>query len=162
MKKLIIISLTSFFIVLFQHSVYAQTNTDSPINSGMTLELKNDTIFFSTGLKLLVGQQLIIGNPAGEAGQYRSIISNKAAIVPSIWGQDTRFENAIENYVDSKKNKEKVKASLIPGNLLTIKKMGFSKTGKPYFYIVSLSSDSGGYNCDIKLALVLKELFLKQ
>ena len=124
----------------------------------MTLELKNDTLFSNTGLKFFVGQKLIIGNASGEAGQYRSIISRKAAIVPSIWGQDRRFENAIENYVDSKKNKEKVKNSLIPGNLLTIKRMGFSKTGKPYFYIVSLSSDSDDYNCDIKLALLLKEL----
>ena len=109
MKKLIIISLISFFLVLSRNSVHGQTNIDSLINSGMTLELKNDTLFSNTGLKFFVGQKLIIGNASGEAGQYRSIISKKAAIVPSIWGQDKRFENAIENYVDSRKNKEKVK-----------------------------------------------------
>jgi len=127
----------------------------------MTLELKNDTLFSSTGLKFYIGQKLIIGNAAGQDGQYRSIISKKAAVVPSIWGQDERYENAIENYVDSKKNKAKVKATLIPGNILTIKRLGFSKTGKPHFYFVSLISDSYGYSCDIKLALLLKELLLQ-
>lgn len=161
MKKLIIISLASYFIIFFNNSVYGQTNMDSLINGGMTLELKNDTLFSNTGLKFFVGQKLIIGNASGEAGLYRSIISKKAAIVPSIWGQDKRFENAIENYVDSKKNKEKVKNSLIPGNLLTIKGIGLWKNSKPHFYIVSLSSDSDGYSCDIKLALILKELLLQ-
>ena len=146
---------------MFPNLIHAQTNTDSLINGRMTFEFKNDTLFSNTGLKLFVGQKLVIGNASGEAGQYRSIISKKAAIVPSIWGQDKRFENAIENYVDSKKNKEKVKTSLIPHNLLTIRGIGFSKTGKPYFYIVSLSSDSDGYSCDIKLALLLKELLLQ-
>ena len=162
MRKLIIISLGSFSLVLLRNSVSGQTSTDSLLNNGMTLELKNDTLLSKTGLRLFIGQKLIIGNPSGEAGQYRSIISKKAAIVPSIWGKDKRFENAIENYVDSKKNKEKVKNSLLPGNLLTIKKMGFSKTGKPHFYMVSLSSESDDYNCDIRLALLLKELLLQQ
>jgi hypothetical protein len=161
MKKLIIISLASFFSVFFCNSVFGQTNTDSLINGGITLELKNDTLFSNTGLKFFVGQKLIIGNASGEAGQYRSIISKKAAIVPSIWGQNKRFENAIENYVDSKKNKEKVKNSLIPGNSLTIKRIGLWKESKPHFYIVSLSSDLDGYSCDIKLALILKELLLQ-
>ena len=150
-----------FFIVFFSASLYGQPKAVTLIKSDMTLELKNDTLFSNTGLKFFIGQKLIIGNASGNAGQYRSIISKKAAIVPSIWGQDKRFENAIENYVDSKKNKEKVKASLITGNLLTIKRMGFSKTGKPYFYIVSLASNTDGYSCDIKLALVLKELLLQ-
>ncbi len=127
----------------------------------MTLELKNDTLFSNTGLKIIIGQKLVIGNASSGTGHYRSIISKKAAIVPSIWGQDKGFENAIENYVDSKKNKEKLKNSLIPGNLLTIKRTGFSKTGKPHFYIVSLSSGSDDYKCDIKLALLLKELLLE-
>lgn len=160
MKKLIIISTASLFIVFFSNSIYGQTYTDS-INSSMTLELKNDTLFSNTGLKFFIGQKLIIGNAAGNTGQYRSIVSKKAAIVPSIWGQDKRFENAIENYVDSKKNKEKLKKSLIPGNLLTIKRIVLSKTAKPHFYFVSLASDSDGYNCDIKLALMLKELLLQ-
>ena len=151
-----------FFGVFFSGSLYGQKNSDGLITNNMMFEWKNDTLLSSTGLKLFIGQKLAIGNAAGEAGQYRSIISNKAAIVPSIWGQDIRYENAIENYVDSKKNKEKVKKILVPGNLLIINKIGFSKTGKPYFYIVSLSSDTNGYNCDIKLALILKELLFQQ
>ncbi len=161
MKKLIITFLALYFIILINNSVYGQTNTNSLINSGMTLELKNDTLFSSTGLKFFAGQKFIIGNAAGDAGQYRSIISSKAAIVPSIWGQDRRYENAIENYVDSRKSKEKVKNSLIPGNVLIIKRMGLWKNSKPHFYIVSLSSGTDGYSCDIKLALMLKELLLQ-
>jgi hypothetical protein len=160
MNKIFNRTLLLFFIVFFSHTIYGQTK-ETLINNDMTLELKNDTLFSNTALKFFVGQKLIIGNASGAAGQYRSIISKKAAIVPSIWGQDKRFENAIENYVDSKKNKEKVKKSLVPSNLLTIKKIGFSKSGKPYFYIVSLSSDTDAYNCDIKLALILKELLLQ-
>lgn len=127
----------------------------------MTLELKNDTLFSNTGLYFFVGQKLIIGNAAGESGYYRSVIYKNAAIVPSIWGQDMRYENAIENHVNKKKSREKVKSTLLPGNLLTVKKISFCKTGKPYFYLVSLSSDSDSYNCDVKLALVLKELLLQ-
>jgi hypothetical protein len=127
----------------------------------MRFELKDDTLYSSTGLKIFVGQKLIIGNASGEEGQYRSIISNKAAIVPSIWGQDKRYENAIENYVDSKKNKEKLRKFLVPGIPLTIKGIVLSKTGKPHFYMVGLSSDSERCQADIKLALVLGELLLQ-
>jgi len=109
------------FIIFFSFSIYGQTNSDALINNNMLFELKNDTLFSNTGLKIFIGQKLMIGNAAGEAGQYRSVISSKAAIVPSIWEQDLRDENTIENYVDSKKNKEKVKKSLVPGNVLTKK-----------------------------------------
>jgi hypothetical protein len=108
-----------------------------------------------------VGQKLIIGNGSGEGGQYRSIISKKAAIVPSVWGQDKRYENAVENYVDSRKSKEKLRKILIPGNSLTIKAIGFIKTGRPHFYMVTLAADGEGCKADIKLALVLGELFLQ-
>jgi len=131
------------------------------INRAMVFELKNDTLFSNTGLKIFVGQKLIVGNAAGEEGYYRSIISKDAAIVPSIWGQDMRFENAIENHVNKKKSREKVKKSLIPGNLVAIKKIRFSKTGKPYFYLASISTDADDLGCDIKLALILKELLLQ-
>ena len=148
-------------MMFYTFSMYAQTNNRELINNNTTFEFKNDTLFASTGFKIFIGQKFTIGSPTGEAGLYRSIISKKAAIVPSIWGQDKRYENAIENYVDSKKNIEKVKKSLIPGNTLTITRIFFSKSGKPYFYIASLSSDTDGYNCDIKLALILNELLLQ-
>ena len=155
-NKLPILFLSIFFPIL----ISAQPNEDKIIDKSITGEFKNDTLFCSNGLKLFIGQKLIIGNAAGVDGQYRSIISKKAALVPSIWGQDKRYNNAIENYVDSKKNKEKVKKSLLPGNPLTITKIWFQKTGKPYCYFVSLSSDTYKYNCDIELALSLKELTL--
>jgi hypothetical protein len=150
-----------FFIVFSSVSLHGQENNNRLINKNTSFEFKDDTLFSGTGLKLYIGQKLIIGNPAGEAGQYRSIISKKAAIVPSIWGQDIRYENAIENYVDSRKNKQKVKKSLIPGNSVTINKIIFSKTGKPYFYLAFISSETDGYSCDIKLSLILNELLLK-
>ncbi|MBL0183936.1 MAG: hypothetical protein IPP96_17275 [Chitinophagaceae bacterium] len=148
-------------ILLFSLSLFGQKSSDALITFNMSPDLIGDTLFFSTGLKIFIGQKLITGNPAGDAGQFRSIVSKKAAIVPSIWGQDMRYEHAIENYVDSKKNKEKVKKYLIPGTLLTVTKISYPKTGKPYFYLVSLSSDTDGYNCDIKFALLLKELMLE-
>ena len=160
MKRLFNISLASCFIVFFCNAIYGQTKTDPLINGKTTLELKNDTLFSNTGLKFFVGQKLIIGNGAGESGYYRSIIYKNAAIVPSIWGQDMRYENAIENHVNKKKSREKVKSSLIPGDSVTIKGISFCKTGKPHFYLVSLSSGSDTFNGDIKLALLLKELLL--
>src|SRR5688572_16025907 len=66
-------------------------------------QLKNDTLYSSTGLKFFRGQQLIVGKPAGEDGYYRSIIY-KSAVVPSIWGQDKRYDHAIENHVNVKKS----------------------------------------------------------
>ena len=156
MQKIFFATPILFLTAFFSSPIYGQTKDE------MTFELKNDTLYSSTGLKLFVGQKLIIGNASGEGGQFRSIISSKAAIVPSIWGQDKRFENAIENYVDSKKNKERLKKFLVPGTPLTIKGIGLSKTGKPHFYMVLLSSDSGGCKADIKLALLLGELLLQQ
>jgi len=121
MKKLLILSL-----IFFYHAVYAQT---IPGAGSMTLELKNDTLFSNTGLKFFVGQKLSIGNAAGENAYYRSVIYKNAAIVPSIWGQDTRYDNAIENHVNKKKSREKVKSTLLPGNFVTIKKNSvFGKT----------------------------------
>lgn len=122
--------------------------------------MKDDTLFSNTGLKLFVGQRLIIGKPSGEDGNFRSINHNSAALVPSIWGQDTRYPYAIENHVNKKKSKEKVKKNLVPGNSVVINKIGYLKTGKPYFYAASFLSDTEGFYCDIKLALILKELLL--
>jgi hypothetical protein len=149
-----------FLYCIFCETLYAQLSSDTIINKEMKLEFKNDTLFTSTGLKFYAGKKLIIGNSSGEAGNFRSIISRKAAIVPSIGGQDKKYENAIENYVDSKKRKEKVKNSLLSGKVLTINKIMFSKSSKPSFYLVSISSDTDDYNCDLKMALVLKELLL--
>ena len=161
MKKVFKCTLLLFFIVFYSVILYGQSNTDSFINSGMTLVLKNDTLFSNTGLKFFKGQKLIIGNAANVSGQYRSIVSTGAAIVPSIWGQDKRYENAIENNIDSKKNKDKLRKSLIRGTVVTIRKIHFSTTGRPHFYLVNISSDSDSYSCDLKLALKLKELLLQ-
>ena len=150
-----------FFVLLFSCSLNGQTNSDKLINKDALFELKGDTLFSNTGFKIFVGQKLIVGKATGNEGLFRSIISKKAAIVPSIWGQDKRYENAIENIVDSKKNKQKVKDSLTSGKELTIKKIMLSKTGKPHFYMVRLLSDTDEYNCDIKLSLILNELLLK-
>lgn len=150
-----------FLILLCSRSLNGQTNPDTLINKDAIFELKGDTLFSNTGLKIFVGQKLIVGKATGNEGLFRSIISKKAAIVPSIWGQDKRYENAIENIVDSKKNKQKVKDSLTSGKVLTIKRMILSKTGKPHFFMVRLSSDTDEYNCDIKLSLILNELLLQ-
>ena len=161
MNKIFRKTLLLLLIALLSNSMNGQTKDDNLINNSMTFELKNDTLYSSTGLKIFVGQKLIIGNASGEGGQYRSIISNKAALVPSIWGQNKRYENAIENYVDSKKNKEKLRKFLVLDNPLTIKAIGLSKTGKPHFYMVILSSDATLCKADIKLALLLGELLLQ-
>jgi len=124
-----------------------------------SFQLKNDTLYSSTGLKLFRDQQLIIGNAAGEDGYYRSIIY-KTAIVPSIWGQDKRYDHAIENHVNVKKSREGVKQFLVPGRTVTIKGIGLSKEAKPHFYFVSLASGSEVFGCDIQFALSLKELSL--
>ena len=161
MNKLAFKSILFFSIVVFCNSVNAQAANDTLINGNMKLELKNDTLFSDAGLKFFIGQKFIVGNAAGEDEYYRSIIDKSAAIVPSIWGQDKRFENAIENHVNKKKSREKVKKALVPGKSVTIKRIAYSKTGKPYFYIVDLSSDAGDYYCDLRLALILKELLLQ-
>jgi hypothetical protein len=161
MNKLFYRPLILFFIAFSSVLLYGQTKADTLINNDLTFELKNDTLFSNTGLKLFIGQKLIIGNAAKGSGQYRSIISRKAAIVPTIFSRDTRYENAIENYVDTKKNKEKVKQSLIPGTLVMIKKISLWSNSKPRFFLAYLSSDLDAYSCDIKLALILKELLLQ-
>src|SRR5689334_11409724 len=118
MKK-ITLTLLSFLIIFFANSTYGQSTKGNLINEAMSFDLKSDTLYSSTGLKIFVGQKLIIGNAQGSDGQFRSIISKKAAIVPSIWGQNKNYENAIENHVDSRKNKERISRFLITGNTLT-------------------------------------------
>ena len=134
--------------------VYDLVTTDNE-----SFQLKGDTLFSSTGLKFYRGQQLIIGNPAGEDGYYRSIIY-KTAIVPSIWGQDKSYDHAVENHVNVKKSREGVKQLLVPGNSVTIRGIGIWKNSKPNFYLVSLASGSEVFGCDIQFALSLKELSL--
>jgi len=156
--------LSFIFIVTLVVACSSSRNSGSRIYDLVTADnesyqLKGDTLFSSTGLKFYLGQQLIIGNPAGEDGYYRSMIY-KTAIVPSIWGQDRRYDHAIENHVDKKKSREAVKKFMVPGNSVTIKGIGLWKNSKPNFYIVSLASGSEVIGCDIQFALALKELSL--
>jgi hypothetical protein len=160
MKRLIFLAITAFAIACSsgkktEGRVYDVVNVDNE-----NFQLKNDTLYSSTGLKFFKGQQLIIGNPAGEDGYYRSIIY-KTAIVPSIWGQDKRYDHAVENHVNVKKSREGVKKILVPGKSVTIKGIGLWKNSKPNFYLVSLAYDSEVFGCDIQFALSLKELSLQ-
>jgi hypothetical protein len=141
-------------------TTFGQKGSETLSDDNVTFELKNDTLYASTGLKLFVGQELTIGKPSGIDGYFRSIISKKAAIVPSIWGQDKRYENAIENYADAKKNKERLTDFLLSSKSVTIKEISLSKTGKPFFYMVWLASNTGECKADILLALKLSELIL--
>jgi hypothetical protein len=100
MKKTYNKALELFLIVLLSTSINAQTKEYKVISKEMSFDLKNDTLYSTTGLKIFVGQKFVEGNAASEGEQYRSIISTKAALVPSIWGQDNRYESAIENFVD--------------------------------------------------------------
>jgi hypothetical protein len=122
-------------------------------------QLKHDTLYSSTGLKFFSGQQIIIGNAAGDDGYYRSIIY-KSAVISSIWGQDKRYDHAFENHIDVRKSREGVKRFLVPGKTVTIKYMGLWKNSKPNFYLVSLVSGSEVFACDLQFALSLKELTL--
>ena len=160
MKKTIIQSLLVFSIVSTANSVYSQSTADSLVTTTMTFELKNDTLYSNTGLKFYKGQKFIIGNPARPDGKYRSILSDRAALVPAIWGENKKFPYTIENYVDSKKNRALMK-KLVPGQTLTITGVGLSKTGKPHFYSAGLTSGKDRYYCDIKFSLLLKELLLQ-
>lgn len=135
---------TSFFLLFFSASLYGQENNSGSIAKNTTFEFKNDTLYSATGLKLYAGQQFIIGNAAGEDGQYRSIISSKAALVPSIWGQDPRYEYAIENYVDSKKNKEKLKKTLGRATRLPSPGSFIQKQANPFFTLPSFLPKRAG------------------
>lgn len=161
MKKIFFFTFFILQSVFYFTSTFAQSTSENSISNTVPFQLKNDTLYSNTGMKIVVGQEIYIGKACGYGEEYRSIISSKAAIVPSIWGQDKRFENAVENYVDSKKNKARLKQFLVTGKPLTIKKIILSKSGKPYFYLVSLYSDSGECKADIQLALSLGELLLR-
>ncbi len=143
----------------------AQPNIDSLASDSRQAELKGDTLVTSTGLKIYVGQKLTIGKPARPDGLFRSIISSKAAIVPNIWGRKNRgYENDIENYVDTKKGKEKIKNELIIGLTATIKKISLiGNTNKYHYYMAILSIESGSdyYRTDILFAFKINELLLQ-
>jgi hypothetical protein len=157
------ISQKYILLILFVLNIsisHGQKNIDKTTNSEILPTLRDDTLYIDETQKIYVGQQLNVGEPSGANGQFRSIISKKAAIVPSIWGQDKRYEYAIENYVDSKRNKEKLTIFLQSAKSLTIKKIKMAKIGKPYFYLIVLSSETEECSADIELALKLKELSL--
>jgi hypothetical protein len=159
MKGLIFITTIMFAFACSSNRNAAGRTFDVVTADNESLQLKNDTLYSSTGLKFFKGQQLIIGTPMGGDGYYRSIIY-KTAIVPSIWGQDKRYDHAIENHVNVKKSKEGVKRFLVSGKSLTIKGISLWKNSKPNFYLVSLASDAEVFGCDIQFALALKELSL--
>lgn len=158
-KQLIFLSISLYLAVC--KPAYGQTGADSLINDQMVFNLENDTLYSNTGLKFFEGKQLVIGEAAGDEGYFRSIIHRKTALVPSIWGQDMRYEYAIENHVNKKKSREKVKSTLQSGNLLTIKRISYNKTAKPHFYMLTLKTDAEEFFCDIRFALLLKELLLQ-
>lgn len=159
MKKLVFITITTLAVACSSSRNLSGRTFDTVAVDNESWQLKNDTLYSSTGLKFFKGQRLTIGNPAGEDGYYRSIIYN-TAIVPSIWGQDKRYDHAIENHVNVKKSREGVKQFLVPGNSVTIQGIGLWKNSKPNFYLVSLTSGSEAFGCDIQFALSLKELSL--
>jgi len=159
MRVLIFIVIISFALACSSGKNSGGKAFDVVSVANETFQLKNDTLYSSNGVKFFKGQQLIVGNPAGEDGYYRSIIY-KTAIVPSIWGQDSRYDHAIENHVNVRKSREGVKHHLVPGKFVTIKGIGLWKNSKPNFYLVSLGSDAEVFGCDIQFALSLKELSL--
>lgn len=159
MKVLILFATLSFAVACSSSRNAGSKTFDVVTVDNESWQLKNDTLYSSTGLKFFSGQQLIIGNPAGENGYYRSVIY-KSAVVPSIWGQDKRYDHAIENHIDVRKSREGVKRLWIPGKSVTIRYMGLWKNSKPNFYLVSLVSGDEVFACDLQFAVSLKELLL--
>jgi hypothetical protein len=148
------------FSIIISTSTYGQNTADAFSSEDTPYELKNDTLFFSSGLKITIGQKVILGTGAGTNGRYRSIISQYAAVVPRIWGKNPNFENDIENHVDNKKGRKQVK-ELIPGDHFIIKRIILmGKKNKYHYYLAFLSSDKNNYKCDLALALKLNELLL--
>lgn len=137
---------------------YGQQDADTLQNKSLLYDFKNDTLFDQHGGKIFVGQILTLGNDATGNGKYRSIISKWAAIVPTIWGPDRRYENEIENHIDNKKGKASL-LELKPGLSLTIKKIVLTGNRKyTRYYMVLLSTATNEYKADIALALRLREL----
>jgi hypothetical protein len=160
MRRFIFIALATLVVACSSSRNSGGRVFDAVTVDNETWQLKNDTLYSSSGLKFFIGQKLAVGSPAADDGYYRSIIYRNAAIVPSIWGQDRRYDHAIENHVNVKKSREVVKQSLIAGKTVTIKGIGLLKGSKPNFYIVSIASETEVLNCDIQFALSLKELSL--
>ena len=149
-------------LTIIAASVYGQSNVDPLIANDAKYELRNDTFFLNSGLKISIGQKLITGNGAGINGQYRSIISDYAAVVPRIWGKNPNYENDIENHVDDKRGRKQMK-ELTSGQYFTIKKILLAGNKKKYHYFLAfLSSHKYNYKCDIVLALNLGELLLSR
>lgn len=143
-------------------SVIAQSSTDSLFGKGINAELRNDTLFVGSGIIIYPGQQFVVGTGARVDGGYRTIISKYAAIVPTIWGHNSKYEYDIENVVDSKKGRQLL-AELKPGQILTIGKIGKGGKKEYQYYSATLLSDGKElkYRCDILVALRLKELLLQ-
>lgn len=160
MNRLILLITITLTVACAGSKSTAKKTFDEVTVGNERLQLRNDTLYSSTGTNYYIGQELIIGQPAGVDGYYRSITSRHAAIVPSIWGQDKRFEYAIENHVSGNKSREIVKQQFKPGKTVTIKSIRLWENSKPNFYLVWLSYANEAYACDIQFAVALKELLL--
>lgn len=160
MKELIFIATIMLVVACSSSRNSGGRSFDVVTVDNESFQQRNDTLYSSTGLKFFKGQRLIVGNPAGADGFYRSIVY-KTAIVPSIWGQDRRYDHAIENHVNDRKSREGVKKFLVPGRSVTIKAIGLWKNSKPNFYLISLASEAEVFGCDLQFALSLKELSLE-
>ena len=157
MKKLFYVLVS----VLFSFTMYGQAANVRLITKDMSFELRGDTLFSTTGLKLFVGQTVIAGTGAAGDGYYRFVTSSKAAIKPSIWGQDRRYEYAIENHISPEKSRAEVRQFFLPGDSLSIARIVWWKNSKPNFYLVWLTDGDKKFACDIKAALCFGELLLK-
>jgi hypothetical protein len=146
---------------------FGQAVSDSTAQSDTTFTLKDDTLFSSKGFNICVGQKFIIGKGSGEEGRYQSISFKSPLAFPLIFLRKTQIESNTD-YQDNPSDfdQDQVKASLIPGQLLIVKKIKLiGHVRKWHIYRVYLYDDTPSwrykYICDIETALKWNELLIK-
>ena len=163
LRKFVCIAFLSF---LGWQNLSAQHNQGS-VKLDDACTLHEDTLCIGSAIKLYVGESLVIGEGAGENNWYQTIGFRSYLNFPLLFLQGVETKNNPDYQLNPQhRTNDKVKESLVPGELLIITKL--KREGKKrqgYWYTATLKNKrflNLHYYCNLVKALQLKELSIKE
>ena len=129
--------------------------------------ITGDTLKISTGITIIRGQRIRIGEASGENGWYQSIGFKSPASWAVLLFHDTEINNQYQgtNNPEQVRENDKVKSYLKEGDSLLvtkIKRMGNNRKG--YWYWVFLRDTRFpviNYRCNLETAITTREILVE-
>ncbi|MBD3750549.1 MAG: hypothetical protein IE931_13755 [Sphingobacteriales bacterium] len=162
----IIICILVLIIVNFPN-LYAQSDRFNPSKDNV-YNLLNDTLFTNRGIRIIVGQKLIVGKGSDKNGWYSSM-QFRSPFNWSIWlFRDMELNNSTNpSKVDAEQERERdsLRDFFHEGDSVLVKKIkrkGNKKYGYWYvLYLKTLKFPKANFICNINLAIKKKEIIIE-